>query len=73
MMDTKCCCKCHIKTYEDMNKWELIQEVKRYGRIRYAASRTKADLIKLLRELRNGNGHLIPREVPPTTYETYGC
>jgi hypothetical protein len=63
-----CTCSCHVKVSppETMTKWMLIQEIQKYGKLKYATYRNHDELTAILKELREQNGRcdkVIPKSV----------
>lgn len=51
-----CNCRCHQKVApEFMNKWALVKEIEKYGKLKYATNRSRDELIEILYDLNNPN------------------
>lgn len=52
-----CSCVCHQRILhpDKMTKWMLIQEIQKYGTLKYATCRNREELTQILMELRKNN------------------
>ena len=59
---TLCCCKCHQPDTlppEQMQKWTLVKEIEKYGKLKYATNRPRQELIDILHDLKNGDSSIM--------------